>query len=297
MGKKQKERESGAVITRLLEQIGQHKRGFLTGVVLFVVFCPFCTLLLMKGIDSYFRGDLLSVPEHISAWFGYSASYVGAVASIGIGLMTIELTMVIQRINSNEQRVQQQYSIATHMPDLACEKCVLYDNRQDYPYQYMDKMMSMKDYLLELHLTPAFPVYFDIEVKDILLRWNEPYVEKHMSKTRKIETKVELTSDDYSFTNNRDFDLSISLTIADDDRKAFQHFYESYLRSHHDYNDKENVIEVLIGMECRNVFLTDQEGTGDAAFQFCLTMENEGKIGNEQGILLQTIDRKMIVRR
>lgn len=261
-------------------------------IMLLVLIVPPVSLICMKKAAEVPR-SWFYVPDNVNPWFGYSASYLGAAASVCIGILTIKLTLMLERINENGQKKQQEYSIATNMPDLICKTGILYDCNQDIPARHLDKLSFFEGYILELILEPAFPIYFDIRIRGICFHWRRQYVENHVSKVKDEECRIELNEENYDFTNNREFELSVYFVVDDKMQAAFQNFYESYLRSSHDTNYKDNLIEVMIQMECQNVLLSGQNGIGDIPFGLCLTMKNKGKNGDKKGVLLETINRKI----
>lgn len=260
-------------------------------IMLLALIFPPISLGLMK-MAAKVPGSCLYVPDNVNSWFGYSASYLGAVASVFIGILTIKLTLTLERINEDGQKKQQEYSIATNMPDLICTTGILYDCNQDIPTRHLDKLPFLEGYILELVLKPAFPIYFDIRIRGICFQWKSQYVENHVSKVKDEECRIELREENYDFTNNREFDLSVYFIVDEKKQAAFQNFYELYLRSAHK-NYKDNLIEVMIQMECQNVLLSGKNGIGDIPFELCLTMRNMGKNGDKKGISLETINRKI----
>ncbi len=268
-----------------------HKRCKIA-LIIIAIGAPFVSLGIMKWIAGL-EGDCLAVPDNVSAWFGYSASYLGAVSSSLIGILTIRLTMVLERIHKNEQNKLRETAAIEKMPDLTCEKCVLYECGHDTPYQHLDKLPAMKDYILELHLSPAFPIFFDVKVKSIDFKWKMPCVKNGTLKAEEKNASLTLKDEDYKFTNNEDFELAVYFDIDSEKKKAFQCFYEEYLYSPLDYNNSENVIELEISMECRNILLLSGAETDAISFNLCLTMENKGKNADKNGVMLNAIDRKL----
>lgn len=257
-----------------------------------VILYPFLSLFVMRLV-AMLPGDILAVPSSVGEWFGYSASYSGTVVSVLVGLLTIYLTLVLDRISKDEQKNQHRYSVATNMPDLICKKCILYHSNQDIPYKYLDKLSYMPEYILELHMTPAFPIYFSICVKGIRFKWNHSYGEDHILKTREIEEFIGLEEKDYYFINNKNFELAIFLNIHEECKKLFQALYEAYLYPSDDYEYKESLIDVAIQMECKNVLLPDCEDMGEVPFELNLVIENKGREKDREGIHFQILERKL----
>lgn len=275
-------------ITILTKVVEKYKYLIIGLVILY----PFLSLFVMRLI-AMLPGDILAVPSRVSDWFGYSASYSGTVVSVLVGLLTIYLTLVLDRISKDEQKNQHRYSVATNMPDLICEECILYHSNRDIPYKYLDKLPYMPEYILELHMIPAFPIYFSICVKGVRFKWNHSYGEDHILKTRGIEEFIGLEKKDYYFINNKNFELAIFLNIHEESKKLFQALYESYLYPSDDYRYKENLIDVTIQMECKNDLLPHSEDMGVVPFELNLVIENKGRQKDREGIAFQVLERKI----
>lgn len=242
---------------------------------------PFLLLFIMKCMLKI-PGSCLVIPDSVNGWFSFYGSYAGVIVTIVLGLITLRLTLTLERIHRKETELQQQLSIAMNMPNMHSESISLSSlDKGDLPYDSIRLFENQKGHLLSLVMNPAFPPYFDIKINKMELRLKNP------KEGTVIQESENLSPEDYFFTNNEVFTLVINIPRKMYD--IFEQFYVVNIVTTESTNYQLLISDMWLDFICQNVFL---EGMEAVSFRMHLEIMCEGKQQNGDGIAIKLISRE-----
>lgn len=243
------------------------KVSWKAGIFLLVFWGAICPILnwISKFSDlPFFRWFVLK--ESVSDWFAFWGSFSGTIATVLVGLVTINLTETIERENKKDAKLKRQLAIVEKMPDIVCSSAMLYYYDEDRVSKEILKCFldNVRNYTLHLKLKPAFPSYFMIKINRI---------EFHDMRSEKLYAMKDLVDGtDYKLLNHEDCEVLINI-----DDKAYdilEHFYNSNLEMTAANPDNNRHRKLTLGMVFENTLFRQNEAT--IQFDLVIFFENSG---------------------
>lgn len=245
---------------------------------------PFLLLFFMKGLLGI-QGSCLAIPDSLATWFSFYGSYAGVIVTIALGLITLGLTLNLDRINREKTELQHHLSIAMNMPNMHSEGIFIYSlDRGDLPYDCIRLFGNKKGHMLSIVMNPAFPPYFGIEIKNMEMRLKNPKDGTVMQKS------VDLIPEDYSFTNNETFTLVINVPREMDE--VLERFYVMRTITTESTDYQLLISDLWLDFICQNVLLEETDKQADVKFRMHLEIMNAGREKSGVGIGIKLINRE-----
>lgn len=243
---------------------------------------PFVMVAILK-ILSLIPGQALVITDRIGTWFSFYGSYCGVFASIILGVVTLYLTEKLDLINKENNRNQERFSIIANMPNMRCDEAFLYSLEADgIPRDPLRFFRKRNKYIFFLHMTPAFPPYFDIRLSRIRLKL------KHLVTYQEMVYDSELEEEDVRIMNNEN--VRITVNIPDTLSGAFDRLNALDTVTTDATNYERRLAEIFFDIQCRNTLVVSP--SMDVLFRLYLLVENVGYNGNGDGKCLHVLTRE-----
>lgn len=145
--------------------LNKHPFMFVLVVSLFLLLVPFFILTLMRQADKLEQINYFRLEDGVNIWFAFWGSYIGAMATVLVGVGTIYLSMKVDEISRSQSGLQ----IASGFHKLEIHECRLYDcysKKIKVPLEILEKFETRKRYILEIRARESFPPYFDIDLQE-----------------------------------------------------------------------------------------------------------------------------------
>ena len=160
---------------KLKENKKAKKVGIISGVV-FAAFFPFVILFLLNWIadlkleELSFFSFFKTNNNTVAGWFSFLGSYLGAVVTVIIGLITYNFSKKVEKINSQNNNFQNRISIISNIPNMKCKSLKLHNlDKNGLPDVDIEFFEKIDKYILKLLMEPPFPPYFHVRITSIEL--------------------------------------------------------------------------------------------------------------------------------
>ena len=240
---------------------------------------PFILCLFLKA-SLELNWQCLVINEDISLWFSFWGSYAGVFVSIVVAVITLRLTVRLDKSNRELADMQTRIAVVSDIPKMECEELILYSfSEEGFDEEIYCQFGDYQKYILHLVMTPAFPPYFEVGLKNIIITVNG-------NNGRQIE-RIDLQESDYIIRNNKDFYVDIKL--PDQYENLIGMLYTSYLSDTYAWEYQSKISTIDVGVECKNVLL---EGNC-TDISFCMSLAVKSKECNaRQGVEFEIINRE-----
>lgn len=143
----------------------EHIKPITFFVLLASIGFPLLVLVLIRMINQYpnWLGGVAYLEDGISVWLSFWGSYVGAIATILIALITLRLTLK-NDISAKDSELNE---LALKFHRFEVKNIHLYDLEECFPVEELEHFDSYINgrYLIKIEFGQPFPPYFDIQLK------------------------------------------------------------------------------------------------------------------------------------
>lgn len=257
-------------IKKLCEFIQQKRRW----IIIITIALPFLILFYLKITAHLLPGNIFVITDRVEKWFSNILSYIGIVISAVLGIYTVHLTLVLDNINNKNHHHDNKLSVINDMPKTVCTEVGLYRTGDSHFYNnYLCRFAKKKEYIMVLCMSPAFPPYFKVTLKNIKIEL------MHTQSNNIITEQADLSEKDYTLERNQYFYAIINMPEQLDSALS-----QAYTRNNIPSPATPGNMymeEIWIECNCENVLMDREENDAngnedDLSFLIHLSIKNTG---------------------
>lgn len=259
-----------------------HIKAISLVVLAMAIVLPVLILQVIQWINKlpWFFGGIAYLENGASVWLSFWGSYIGAIATILIALITLRLTLK----NDISAKDNELNGLAIRFHRFEVEDVRLYDLTQCYPVgelEYFDGYIDGR-YLIRIEFCEPFPPYFDIQVNGF--KWGEIEGGEEGYRSMKFDAEYE---------SNEHFVMFFLLDKNNDMRRINELYYINYFEPQV-MSKKERRHRMLINLTCENKMYAVEHDKNENNIEFQIEIEVENVSDYQKDYVeLRTTQRKL----